>query len=360
MKLHPFVRMLLWPASFLYGAVVRVRAWLYAKGIVKSKQLDGVVISVGNLTVGGTGKTPMVIWLAHRLLTEGRRVGILTRGYRGSVGQSVGIEAGQDSPPGYVPLHVFSDEVWLYWTKFESKRNEKNLMLGVGRDRWAWGRKLEQAGAEWFLLDDGFQHLRLARDVNIVMLDSTDPFGGGQLLPAGGLREPCSALRRADLVVITRTERAPGLETAVRQHTDAPFFYAWTALTDMPQRNTGSVGPMKADPQRRRFFAFCGIGRPSAFFDDLTRWKIQVAGTMTFPDHYKYSQKDADEIQARAKAAGADALVCTEKDIFNLLQLRFATLPLFYCRIVLHIADAPTFWNQVMEIVKRKRGEAAL
>ena len=108
--------------------------------------------------------------------------------------------------------------------------------------------------------------------------------------------------------------------------------------------------------QNRKFFAFCGVGNPAAFFEDLRRWKVQVVGTSEYRDHHSYSQSDADELEARAQAAGATGLVCTEKDLFSLRQVRFARLPLFSARIVLHIADAPNFWNEVNGIIERKRG----
>jgi tetraacyldisaccharide 4'-kinase len=349
------LRAALWPASLLFGAIARLRAWLYRRGVFKQKRLAGVVISVGNLTVGGTGKTPMVMWLADRLLAEGKRVGILTRGYRGVAGESIPEQEEQTSPDS-APLKVYSDEVWIYRTRFRLKRREKNLLLGVGADRWEWGQRLERAGASCFLLDDGFQHLQLARDVDIVIIDSTDAFGGGLLLPAGRLREPPSALRRADVVVITRAQQAPEVEAAVRRHTAAPVFYAQTALTEMPQRNPAQVGTMKAEPQRRKFFAFCGIGNPAAFFADLRRWKLEVAGTSVYADHYLYSQADAETLEQAAAAAGADALVCTEKDMANLREVRFMRLPVFYCRIVLHVADAANFWRLITETMERKRG----
>jgi tetraacyldisaccharide 4'-kinase len=358
-KLHPRLSAALWPASLLFGAAVRLRAWLYRKGILRQKRLSGVVISVGNLTVGGTGKTPMVMWLADRLLVEGKRVGILTRGYRGTTGERIPQSGSQPVSSDSNPLKVFSDEVWIYWNRFELKRHEKNLMLGVGPDRWQWGKRLEQAGANCFLLDDGFQHLQLARDLDIVMIDATNAFDGGRLLPAGRLREPPSALARADVVVITRAQQAPEIEAEVRRYTTAPIFFAQTALTEMPQRNPGQVGAMKAEPQKRKFLAFCGIGNSAAFFADLRRWKIDALGTATFPDHHSYSQDDAERLQDSAVAAGADALVCTEKDMANLLQARFTRLPVFYCRIVLHVADSAGFWRHITETIERKRGAKA-
>src|SRR5271170_3223203 len=202
------LRTILLPLSVLYGGLARARAALYRRGVFRSRRLKGVVISVGNLTVGGTGKTPMVLWLAERLAAEGHRPAILTRGYRG---------AGQSDASG-LPT---SDEVALLRERLGAR-----AQLGVGKDRYASGRTLERHGASWFILDDGFQHLALGRDADIVLIDATDPFGGGQLLPAGRLREPRTALARADVVVITRSEHAPALETVVGRFTDAPIFYA--------------------------------------------------------------------------------------------------------------------------------------
>jgi len=350
MNLHPILRALLWPLSIVFEAVVRLRAFFYRAGIFSQKRLQGVVISVGNLTVGGTGKTPLVMWIVERLLSERKPTGILTRGYRGSKGTNLPLAATAPFPEDHVPLHVFSDEVWLYWKRFADR-----AYIGVGADRFAWGRRLEERGVQWFVLDDGFQHMRLARDVDIVLVDATDPFGGGLLLPAGRLREPETALGRADLVLITRQQPADAVEAVIRRHTDAPVFYARNELTDIFQRNPHLAGAQKADKQRRKFFAFCAIGNPSAFFVDLLSWGIHVIDCKSFRDHHKFSQSDVQELESRARAAGAEALICTEKDLFNCLQVEFRELPLFYCRISLKLTDGEGFWQEVLQIISRKQ-----
>src|SRR5438874_9934803 len=180
------VRILLYPLSILDGGIVRLRMRLYEQGWLKRKRLKGTVISVGNLTVGGTGKTPMVIWLAEKFLAEGKRVAILSRGYRGSNGTS--------------------DEVELM--KF---RLQGRVTFGVGKNRFAEGRRLEsQQSIDVFLLDDGFQHLQLARNLNILLMDASRPLAGESLLPAGRLREPLVAMSRANLIVFTSAEPAWG------------------------------------------------------------------------------------------------------------------------------------------------------
>lgn len=330
MKPSPFLRALLLPLSFVYGIAVRFRAWLYLRGVLPQKRLRGTVISVGNLTVGGTGKTPMTIWLAQRLLAESRKVAILTRGYRGASGAS--------------------DEALVFQNHFGDR-----IPLGVGADRYATGNKLEQQGMDWFVLDDAFQHLRLARDFNIVLLDATDPFGSGRLLPSGRLREPRSALKRADAVVITRTDYAPAVEAIVRRFTSAAIFYAQSELTGAFQLPHSALRPPSLDWQSTKCFAFAAIGNPQAFFDDLRRWGVAVVGQAAFPDHYKYSTGDGARLEAVARAAGADALLCTEKDVFNLTKARFDDLPVWHCRISLRLSDAGGFWKLMMETISRRQ-----
>jgi tetraacyldisaccharide 4'-kinase len=349
-----FVEALGWPASVLFGAAARLRASCYRKGMLRRRRLDGVVISVGNLTVGGTGKTPMVIWLAERLIAQGKRVGVLTRGYRGFFGHfSRGVPGAQLSY--HKPELVYGDEVCLLLGRLPVR---PQFMIGVGADRYARGRELEQQGVEWLVLDDGFQHLRLIRDVDIVLLDATDPFGGGHLLPAGRLREPKSALARAHLIVITRSDHAPAVETIVQRYTDAPIFYAQTEFEGIV-RSTGPLPDPEPDWAKKKLFAFCGIGNPIAFFEDLHRWGLQVVSTAPFRDHHCYSQRDADELERRALAAGAEALVCTEKDAMNLGRADFHQLPVCYCRISLKVTDGDEFIEMLLKLIREKRSQAA-
>jgi tetraacyldisaccharide 4'-kinase len=337
----PALRALLWIPSIAYEAVVRLRAFLYRCGLFRTRRLAGRVISVGNLTVGGTGKTPMTIWLSERLAGEDKRVAILTRGYRGG---------GQADARG-VPQ---SDEVALFRDRLGAQ-----AQLGVGKNRYATGITLERHGAEWFILDDGFQHLALARDANIVLIDATNPFGGGRLLPAGRLREPKSALRRADIVVITRSDRAPAVEAIVKRFTQAPIFYAITRLEAVLRVPALQVALPERDFAEAKFFAFCGIGNPSAFFDDLRRWGAHVVGQRAFRDHHRYSASEANQFEDDAVAAGAEAMLCTEKDVFNLREAIPRKLPVCACRIGLAFSDPEGFWQAVLAAVRRSRQEAA-
>jgi len=318
----------------LYGEVVRIRVWLYARQILKQRRLSKPVISVGNLTVGGTGKTPMVIWLAERFLAEGKRVGILSRGYKGSGGTS--------------------DEIEL----MKGRLGEKAL-FGVGADRFAKGRRLEeQHGVDIFLLDDGFQHLQLHRDANILLMDASQPLGRERLLPSGRLRERLSEMARADFLVFTRTETSLATQAAVEKFNEFPVFAAATRLIGFRKYGNGSQVFSAKDIGDGPFYAFCGIGNPPAFFVDLKNWGVALAGESVFADHHRYDQRDASEIAAVAARTGARALVTTEKDAQNLRGIEFEALPLYVAVIELTMPKEKEFLKALFEKLAKRTAAA--
>ncbi len=328
------LRLALWPFSLAYRAVVQARASFYRSGILKQKRLNGVVVSVGNLSVGGTGKTPMVIWLAEKLAAEGKHVGILSRGYKGDGNES--------------------DEVTLMRARLGT-----SIPVSVGPDRYARGLELTQKGVQWLLLDDGFQHLGLARDVDIALVDGTVPLDSELLLPAGRLRERPAAVARADIIVITRTRRAPEMEREIQKNSQAPIFYAWPRFVgccrlDVKERESAAEQPV-AGP----VYAFCGLGNPRAFFADLERWRFTLAGRAVFRDHHKYSQAEVNRLQAHARGTGATALVTTEKDAMNLRGLKLSGLPIYSCRMELEVQDGARFLETVESIAARHKDQAA-
>jgi 3-deoxy-D-manno-octulosonic-acid transferase len=336
-------RPVLLPLGLLYGAGARARAWLYRRRIVSQKRLPQVVVSVGNLTVGGTGKTPMVLWLAERALAEGKRVGILSRGYPGAGNRKTG-NGGQTS-----------DEVRML-----RERTGGKVPIGVGANRFAEALRMEKEKIEWFLLDDGFQHLHLARDADIVLVDAMNPTGGN-LLPAGERREPLSALGRADILVITRSARAPAIEAGLRRYTDAPIYYAQPRLESiLPVPGSARAsGPLSA-PGSTKFCAFCGIGNPAGFFRDLEdRWGFYLVGLRLFRDHHVFTPAELRNLERAAQEMGAEALICTEKDIYNLPAQSFEKLPAYYCRIGMELSDPDEFWRTILAVVERRRAGAA-
>ena len=323
MNLPPMVRLLLWPLSALYGQMVRIRAALYARGALKQKRLNRPVISVGNLTAGGTGKTPMVIWLAKHFLKEGRRVGVLSRGYKGAAGTS--------------------DEIELM-----KYRLNNQAVFGVGADRFANGKQLETK-VDLFLLDDGFQHLQLARDVDILLMDASQPLARQMMLPSGRLREPVSAMARADVLVFTRTETVPGTSQAVERFREYPIFSAATRLLGFRRLGVGVPILTRDEIGSGPFYAFCGIGNPKAYFRDLQNWGIPIANQCEFPDHHRYDQRDAKELCTAAGQAGAHALVTTEKDAQNIAGVTFAEMPVYVTVIDFEIANEQALLNLLRE-----------
>jgi tetraacyldisaccharide 4'-kinase len=349
-----FLEALLWPVSVVYGIAARVRGRLYRAGIFRQERLDGVVVSVGNLTVGGTGKTPMVLYLAERLLAEGKQVAVLTRGYRGFLKGSGG---GRASSGGSDATNEgIIDEPALLRNRIGSHPERlPQFRVAIGADRAASGREARAAGFDWFLLDDGFQHFQLARDLDIVLIDSSNPFGGGRLLPSGRLREAKSGLSRADIIVITRSAHAPAIEAVARRFSSAPIFYATLRLEGMARADEpGAIVP-ESVWRPLRFFAYCGIGNPASFFGSLREWGVTVAGTARFPDHHIYSSGDREQIESDAKKAGAEALLCTEKDFFNFGAAWRGSLPVFYARVSLEMQNADAFWTAAEEILAERR-----
>jgi len=294
--------------------------------------LNRPVISVGNLTVGGTGKTPMVIWLAERFLAEGKRVGILCRGYKGSAGTS--------------------DEIEL--VKF---RLQERALFGVGADRYEQGKRLEP-NVDLFLLDDGFQHLQLARDVNILLIDTAQPLAKQTMLPTGRLREPVSAMARADLLVFTRTETMPGTSAAIDKLQDYPVFSAATRLIGFRRFGAGIQVLPAVEIGTGPFYAFCGIGNPRAFFRDLQNWQFALAGQCEFADHHRYDMRDAVELEAAARTAGAKALIATEKDAQNLAGVTFAEFPVYVATIDLEIFKEAALLALIREKLEARKSVA--
>jgi tetraacyldisaccharide 4'-kinase len=343
---------LLWPLTLPYGAVAHLRARAYRKGILKSKHLDGTVISVGNLTTGGTGKTPMVLWIAERLISEQKNVAILTRGYRGEKIASASKNNRQSAAANASGSSVTttSDEVRLLQSRLGNR-----VQYGVGANRYEQGTELAKQGVNWFVLDDGFQHLQLARDVDIVLIDATNPFSGGRLLPAGHLREPRAALARADIIVITRSAHAPAIESAIRRDSNAPIFYARPKLDAIHSFTDGQSGGAVAPEALGKLFAFCGIGNPAALLDDLRTWGLDIVGHKFFPDHHHYTDHDDEEILQQASEAGASGLICTEKDLYNLHAIYYGKLPTFYCSISMQIDNADDFWRAILSTAESRR-----
>lgn len=343
------LRPLLWPmaAGFQLGVALRHEA--YRRGWLEVHRLGRPVVSVGNLTVGGSGKTPLVITLAERLRAHGWKPSILTRGYKRSSGDDMVV---LDPSRETADAAVAGDEAAMM------ARACPGVPIIISADRYRAGRVAEERfGADVHLLDDGFQHLALAREVEVVALDVTQNVFEDRLLPAGRLREPVRALARADVVVLTRTELAEPdrIEERVRSvNPRARVFRTRTELsgvTELNRETAASLEDWKASPVA----AFCGLGNPGAFFEDLRLWGFRVAAAATFRDHHRYGERDLADLERRARQANAAALLTTEKDAMNLPRVPRTSLPLLVCSARVNIPESEAFDREILSRLEEAR-----
>lgn len=338
------------PMGALYGAVTRARLALYRRGALTVHRINSPVVSVGNITTGGTGKTPLVEWVARAAESFGRKPCVLTRGYgREDAGRRVLVSDGERVLAG---AREGGDEPRLLAESLQGVAAVLSDADRVGAARWAE----EHLKSDLFILDDGFQHLRLARDLDVVAVDAMNPWGGGRLLPAGRLREPLDGLRRADLIILTRTEQASDADSlrkqAARLSGGRPVILSRT--------RTRAVRPLDAETTRgdapdipQPVAAFCAVGNPAAFFAHLRREGLALNHARAFPDHHVYKQSDVDALAAEAKGQGAGALVTTAKDAVKLRSLNFG-LPCYVLEIELAFDDEEKLLGVLREAVGRR------
>ncbi len=316
--------------SQLYSLAMRVRALLYRHGVISRRRLRNPVISVGNLTVGGTGKTPFVAYLAGVLKKAGYQPVILSRGYRGKAEHSTLVVS--DGRKILCDAASSGDEPFLLAGQLPGVR------VAVGKDRHRSGTLVEQDAGDKVvhILDDGFQHLRLKRNLDILLVDATDPFGGGKLLPAGRLREPLAAMGRADLVVITRSHllgEIDDLEAVIRGHNKlTPISYFYHDVVGVFDLKSGRQFRTR-DFMGRRVVALAAIGNPGLFVQDLEHYQMDIRHQLLFPDHHPYSQGDLDQALERLDENGAEAVMTTEKDAVRLQDLEFGDGQIFVLKI---------------------------
>ncbi|MCS7079105.1 MAG: tetraacyldisaccharide 4'-kinase [Chloracidobacterium sp.] len=349
--LSPTLRAALYAPAKLYEFGVRLRIALYETAYLKPKSLTKPVISVGNITVGGTGKTPLVEYIARYLTDEGHETVILTRGYgRRSTARLV-LNDGQP-PPDWATA---GDEPLML------ARRLPDVKIIVGADRYANGRFAEATyGCDVLVLDDGFQHLQLQRDLNILVLDATDPFGDGELLPFGRLREPLYALKRADAVVVTRSDRTFDQEhllgVLAACDVTAPVFFAYHDIVGVHE-----LGTRRPQAQRtlvgQPIGVFSALGKPVVFEDDLANLGANVVFTKRFPDHHPYTAADIAALTAEAKAAGAERLVTTEKDAVKVEGFDFGGLPVSVVEIKTRFEDEVGLKSLLLRTIVRKKGK---
>ena len=325
------LRLLLRTAEFPYTAAVAYRNRRYDQGRAAIHHVGAPVISVGNLTLGGTGKTPMVKWIARRLLAQGSRVAIVSRGYGAAAGEQ-------------------NDEARELSQALPEVPHVQN------RDRVAGAeRAIVEFGAQSILLDDGFQHRRLARDLDIVLLDALEPFGFEHVFPRGTLREPLAGLKRAQAVCLSRadaisaTERAAIRDRAAKLAPNA----AWCELSHTASSLVNSSGQTLPLDQLANFrvAAFCGIGNPPGFRHTLAAANCTPVAWREFPDHYSYMPADFAKISAEASASSAQIVVCTQKDLVKIPHDKIGDLPLWAVAIDMQFLSGQAELEQILQPV---------
>ena len=320
-----------------------MRRRLYARGWLRMSRLPAPVVSVGNLTVGGTGKTPVVACLARLLQDRGMRVAILSRGYGGHSRGVVCISDGQHIYKN--PPEVGEEPYWL-------ARTLPGVAVYTGPCRYAAGLAAwQELKPDLFVLDDGFQHFQLHRDLDLVLLDAAAPFGNRQLLPRGPLREPLPALAAAHSLILTRfdPERHQARLAAIRHaFPDKPVLTA----SIMPVYVTAYPGGRAEAPAAlnlRALMAFAGLARPEVFTATLKELGVDLKGCRDFPDHHAYSEAELDRLTAAARSLGAEGLVTTGKDWARLGERWDGELPLWVLEVEARLGDA----EPVLELLDR-------
>ncbi len=338
-------------ASLPYRTAVKLRTLAYCRGVIKQQRLPGIVVSIGNITTGGTGKTPAVMMMAEWGRKQGYNVAVLSRGYGGKYRQEIlDVSDGKQILAG---PEDSGDEPFLLAARL------KDVAVIVSRNRYKAGwHAIRRYGSNFFILDDGFQHLQLARDIDIVLVDTSNPFGNGHVLPWGPLREPVSHIRRANICIFTHSADFPTgiIEKISRHNKNLSFFFA----EHLPEEIVfpGSNEREQVDfLNKKTVIAFAGIAHPAAFKKTLLDHGADMLYFKRFPDHYSFSGTDVGFLLEQKKRLGARYLITTEKDWSRLipfckdrsdiaiLRIRFAITP----------EHKDPFFRKITELIKEHK-----
>ncbi len=348
-------------ASYLFNGAIQARHWLYQKRIFHDQPLGCLVVVVGNLTVGGTGKTPVVEKFARALNAQGRKVAILSRGYRSKVPPLWkraynAFTHQKEDPPRIVSdgntvllgSEVAGDEPYML------ARNLPGVVVLVDKNRVKSGTyAIRHFGCDTLLLDDGFQYLPLKGKMNLLLVDKTNPFGNGHMLPRGILREPIKHLCRASYVFLTKSngDRDTELEDLIRTHNPGVDIIECAHRPQYLQR----VGVDEKQPlnylKDRRVGAFSGIAAPDSFEKFLRDLGANLIYTKRYLDHYRFAQEDLDQVFAQAIEAKLEFLVTTEKDAVRLDETLRLPIPLYYLRLEIDIIRGAADFDEAVSRV---------
>ncbi len=343
--LNRWFRAFLFPLSLFYSAIIRLRNKFYDWRIFSSRKIkDCFVISVGNITVGGSGKTPAVEFLANHLAKRGKKVAVLSRGYRRD---SQGTMLISDGHKISATVQESGDEPFLLASRLSG------IPVVVESDRYKGCLYIQNKfHPEFIILDDAFQHRRIHRDLDIVLIDCTGKLESSRTLPAGLLREPLSGLKRADMVWLTRADQSTNIEAVVattRRLTSVPIVRTIHYPQILNSLTGGKSIPLTAI-RGKRTFIFSGIGNPMAFRDTLQKLGADITGELRFRDHHKYRTSDYEKIRRRAEEGRAEFIVCTEKDAVRLRSLSSHEIMVYSLRIQLKIIRGEDVLNDILKV----------
>ena len=326
--------------SLPYRLIITFRNWLYDKKIFAVVKLPCPAISVGNITAGGTGKTPCVIMMARMLQSHGFKPAILSRGYGGSSTKSVNIVA--DGKNILLDSKTAGDEPFLM------AQSLRSIPIIVGPQRIKTGKTaINRFGANVLICDDAMQHRQIFRDINLVLLDSQDPLGNGHILPRGKLREPIAGLKRASAFLLTRTDetlKTDSINGRLTQTRNIPIFTSIHKLKDVIKGDYSDKWPI-AGLKGKKVCAFCGIAKPDSFKKSLLAAECHILSLDTFPDHHNYSRAELEIIKNKFYNYEADLIITTQKDGMRLQNFPEFLSIIYMMRIEMEITPARESFN---------------
>ena len=323
--------------SLLYGGAVCLRNLLYDCGLFKTRKIECKVISIGNITVGGTGKTPMVIMLANLLKEHGYRPAVLSRGYGGKNRNSVNVVS--DGRHIFMGHDEAGDEPVLI------AGSVSDVPVITGPKRYLTGKyAVDHLEADILILDDAFQHRGLSRDIDVVLLNDKRPFGNGFLLPRGTLREPAKALNRADVIVLTGSDREVEEIAIDRGGLPVPVFKGYHRPKDLVKGNLYPLEYLKG----KKVCAFAGIANPESFKRTIKSLGGEVVAFVGFPDHHRYTERDLKEIRSEFLNHSAEITITTEKDGIKLTGFPDFLCDIYMLRIEMEIIDRDREFEDVI------------
>ncbi len=352
--------------AWIYRAIVQLRLWLYRKRVIRERQLGCLVISIGNLTVGGTGKTPVVEKFARALQSGGRRVAILSRGYKSRKPPLLKRLANRfGAEEEFVPRIVSDGKEVLLNSRdagdepYMLARNLKDVIVLVDKDRVKSGiYAIEKMKCDTLLLDDGLQYLRLKHRLDVVLIDRQAPFGNEYLLPRGTLREPPPNLRRASYIFITKSvpgERNDDLIERIRRYNRTAEIIECTHSPRYLQHIYSEETLPLDYLQGRQVGALSAIAQPDSFEDGLRKLGAKITLSRHFADHHRFSEREIAGFLRRCASRNLDAIITTEKDSVRFPRIRSLELPIYFLRVEIEILSGEESWQQCVDRICKPR-----